>query len=269
MRSLGVRQFRMSLAWPRLLPSGTGELNQVGSAVALQVRVVLGSAGWMLRPMGAARWLGGWALFLGLTGWGLPASGRRQRSCEVHVVGLPLLSSSCARVFTLHAAAGCACACVTLKPLHCLQAGVDFYNRVIDALLANCIQPHITVGGGMVSLLTALCQLESSHSCRWHCRGCTGCADRHHRHLLPARHKLWVMQCPQHLCACTCTGWVCWLRVRSMLNSLLCHCGNSRLHRALPLPCSYTTGTCPRRWKMPTGAGWGSRLCAILRSMLR
>ena len=24
-----------------------------------------------------------------------------------------------------------------------MQAGVDFYNRVIDALLANCIEPHI------------------------------------------------------------------------------------------------------------------------------
>lgn len=26
-----------------------------------------------------------------------------------------------------------------------MQAGVEFYTRVIDALLANCIQPHVTL----------------------------------------------------------------------------------------------------------------------------
>ncbi len=29
MRSLGIRNFRMSLSWPRLFPNGTGQLNQV------------------------------------------------------------------------------------------------------------------------------------------------------------------------------------------------------------------------------------------------
>ena len=29
MRILGLRNFRLSLSWPRLFPSGTGELNQV------------------------------------------------------------------------------------------------------------------------------------------------------------------------------------------------------------------------------------------------
>lgn len=28
MRSLGIHNFRLSLAWPRLFPNGTGELNQ-------------------------------------------------------------------------------------------------------------------------------------------------------------------------------------------------------------------------------------------------
>ena len=30
MRRLGIRNFRLSLSWPRLFPGGTGELNQVG-----------------------------------------------------------------------------------------------------------------------------------------------------------------------------------------------------------------------------------------------
>ena len=30
MRSLGIRNFRMSLAWSRLFPNGTGQLNQAG-----------------------------------------------------------------------------------------------------------------------------------------------------------------------------------------------------------------------------------------------
>ena len=29
MRKLGIRNFRLSLSWPRLFPDGTGELNQV------------------------------------------------------------------------------------------------------------------------------------------------------------------------------------------------------------------------------------------------
>ena len=29
MKSLGIRNFRMSLAWPRLFPNGTGKINQV------------------------------------------------------------------------------------------------------------------------------------------------------------------------------------------------------------------------------------------------
>lgn len=40
MRSLGIRNFRFSLAWPRLLPAGRGAVNPV-------------RAGW-LGPWGAA-----------------------------------------------------------------------------------------------------------------------------------------------------------------------------------------------------------------------
>ncbi len=32
MRNLGIRNFRMSLAWPRLFPNGTGQLNQASVA---------------------------------------------------------------------------------------------------------------------------------------------------------------------------------------------------------------------------------------------
>ncbi|GAB4821358.1 hypothetical protein N2152v2_008404 [Parachlorella kessleri] len=65
MRSLGIRNFRMSLAWPRLFPNGTGQLNQASTA--------------------------------------------------------------------------------TMGALLELVAGIDFYNRVINALLANCIQPQLTL----------------------------------------------------------------------------------------------------------------------------
>ena len=45
MRSLGVRHFRMSIAWPRVLPNGTGSVNQAGLDFYLTLVEALQAAG--------------------------------------------------------------------------------------------------------------------------------------------------------------------------------------------------------------------------------
>lgn len=121
MRSLGVRQFRMSLAWPRLLPSGTGELNQVGSAVALQGGVVLGSAGWKLRPVGVVGWLGGGRCFWAWLGGGcLPVGGGSGR-VRCMQLACPALQQLCPCLHT--ACSGRLCMCMRDPEALALLAG--------------------------------------------------------------------------------------------------------------------------------------------------
>lgn len=45
MQSLGVRHFRLSIAWPRILPKGTGSVNQAGVNYYVGLVNALQSAG--------------------------------------------------------------------------------------------------------------------------------------------------------------------------------------------------------------------------------
>ena len=45
MQSLGVRHFRLSIAWPRILPKGTGSVNQAGVNYYVGLINALQSAG--------------------------------------------------------------------------------------------------------------------------------------------------------------------------------------------------------------------------------
>ena len=45
MQSLGVRHFRLSVAWPRILPKGTGSVNQAGVSFYVGLVDALQAAG--------------------------------------------------------------------------------------------------------------------------------------------------------------------------------------------------------------------------------
>jgi beta-glucosidase len=49
MKSLGIRDYRLSLAWPRILPEGTGTVNQAGIAFYRRLLTALRDAG--IRPL--------------------------------------------------------------------------------------------------------------------------------------------------------------------------------------------------------------------------
>ncbi|HTH13999.1 MAG TPA: family 1 glycosylhydrolase, partial [Spirochaetia bacterium] len=49
MKSLGIRDYRLSLAWPRILPEGTGQVNQAGIAFYRRLLTALRETG--IRPL--------------------------------------------------------------------------------------------------------------------------------------------------------------------------------------------------------------------------